>query len=151
MSMDLFKELIPLLNSGNLEAINKLTDEQLKSVAPLIGLKVMSSVRGRNAEIAILSANDVNEGFFEMTDHPKLQLMMLSLCASRGLNYYPGNFKKDPLAEFIRGFYPHWKNDEIRMLIDISSKEELIQLGNDHAVQGKNLKKWNKAIKERKG
>jgi len=148
--MDLFKELIPLLKSGNLAAINELSEEELKKIAPLIGMKVLSAVRGRNAAAAITNTNRVNNGFFELGAHPKLQLMLLATDTQAGANYYPGNIKKDALAEFVHGFYPHWKPDEVQMLINMSSKHELEELAEDFAVQGKDLAAWKKALKERK-
>ena len=146
--MDLFKELIPMLNASGFSKIHDISDAEMKKVSPFIGMKVMSAVKGHHAGDALYLVNELtNHGFHDLTDHPKLQLMILSACATPGYNYYPGTRKKDKLTEMIRGFYPHWKNDEIQMMIDISSKEELNEMAADFAVQGKELKEWNKAVK----
>lgn len=149
--MDLFKELLPLLKSGKFEDILKISDADMKKISPLIALKLMSSVKGKHAADALIINNEfINEGFYEMSDHPKLQLMMLMAMRTSGRNYYPGNYKKDPFATQIQKFFPHWKADEVKMYMDISTKEELLELGMDRGLQSKEMKAWKKIVTERK-
>lgn len=148
--MDLFKELIPLLGKGDHRLIAKLTDEQVKAISTFVALKVMSATKGNEAEYSILAVNEVvNKGFWEMTDHPRLQLMLLCLCATKQKwKYFPGNLKSDnKVFKYLRTCYPHFKDDEILMVMELSNREELIELALDFGMQDKEMKQWKKDLK----
>lgn len=148
--MDLFKELLPILQSGTFQDILDISDADLKKISPLIALKMMASVKGKNAQDALLLYNEIaNEGFFELRDHPRLQLMLLMTLRQQGRNYFAGTHKKDTVSETIQKFYPHLKKDEIDMLINMSSKEEIIDLGSQFGMQDKELKEWKKNVEQR--
>lgn len=148
--MDLFNELMPLLSKGDPSLINDMTDEQVKSVATFVALKMMSGGKGNSAEYSILAVNEVaNKGWWEYKDHPRLQLMLLCLCATPGKwKYFPGNLKSDnKVFKYIRTCYPHFKDDEINMVIELSTKDDLIQLAQDFGMQDKEMKQWKKDLK----
>jgi len=146
--VDLWNEILPMLDSGDLDRINGLTTEQINMISPFMCLKAMSGVKSRYAVVALLSVNTiVNRGFWTFTKHPKLQLMLLSLCNPEpSKHYFPGARKKNPVFDQIQIWYPTWKEDEVKMLIDISSKDELLRMGLDHGMQDKEYKEWKKNV-----
>lgn len=156
--IDLFRELMPLLDKADLQTIAELDDDTIKRMSPYIALKVMSAVSNNvdSARHAILAINEVvNKEFHNMGKHPKLQLMLISQCSvskvpgfkGRVSHYFPGKESGDKLFNQIREWYPHWKDDEIKMLLKISSKNELIQLALDHGFQDGAVKEWTKWLK----
>ncbi len=164
--IDLFKELMPMLDKANLRSIAELPDDMIKRMSPYIALKIMSAVDNRatynratdaEAEYAILAVNEVvNKKFHNMGQHPKLQLMLISQASivkspgyksGRISHYFPGKLIGDNIFKQINTWYPHWKEDEVKMFMRISSKEELIQLAMDYGMQDSQLKEWKKWLK----
>ena len=147
--MDLFKEAIPFINSGEFQIIAKMSDEEIKQFAPYVILKFMSATKGKEELFSIIAVNEVvNKLFWELNDHPKLQLMLLSLCATKSkYKYFPGKLKNDKIFKQIQKFYPLWKTDEVNMYIHVSTKESFLDLAMSFGMQDKDLKEWKKEIK----
>ena len=153
--MDLFKEVLPAIDKGDTRWVENLSDAELKEVAPFVVMKFMSASNTKGMEdYHILAVNEiVNKRFWELNEHKELQMLLLAICGTgkRQYHYFPGASKTDgKLFKFFHKIHPLWKMDEIEMFIELSTKEELIQIGKDSGMQDKDLKLFKKDVNKYK-
>jgi hypothetical protein len=110
-------------------------------------MRYASSVQGKNAAQYIFMVNElVNKNFSDVSKHPELQWLLMSAVGSGKVEYHPyvkppnSRKKKDKITEFLSDLYPHLKNDEIALLIDLNSKQQLMQLAEAHGYDDKSIK-----------
>jgi hypothetical protein len=131
----------------NREFYNNLTDEQKRKFSPYLMIRWGSSVQGDRdlQEFYLISTNErLNKHFFSVStsQHKKLQWLLAST-VSPGMGVKTHNWippkKKEPGAGTMRKqlleLFPHLKDDDIELLAQITTKQELDQylkdLGND--------------------
>lgn len=150
MSKDLFKEVLPKLDAKDIDWVLSLSEDDLKSIAPLITMKFMSGST-KNAAYNIIATNEVvNKGFWELYGYKDLQLMLLCLCGSgkKEYHYFPGKLiANNEVFEFVSSCFPLWKDEDIEQYIELSSAEDIYELAKDHGLQDNELKKLKKELK----
>ena len=111
---------------------DSLTDDERKKFSTYLMLKWGANVEGSPElqEWYLRVVNDrVNLNFFDLGKHPKLQWLLCST-VSPGLGtkrHYWLTAKKagsgNKLYKFIEKQYPHLKQDEIELMLEINSKD----------------------------
>ena len=115
---------------------DSLTDEERKKFSPYLMIRWGSSVGG-SADLQayyVMSANErLNKHFFDVntTQHKKLQwLMATTVSPDMGVQYHSWIAPKKKTTNnksmnFLRDQYPHLKEDDIKLLSDLNSQDEL--------------------------
>ena len=130
---------------------DSLTDEEKKKFSPYLMLRYSASVEGSpdmQAYYLMVTNERVNKNFFDIStaQHKKFQWLMCT-SVSPGLgtqkHYWLGTKKsnKDNKAiKFLTELYPHLKPDDIELLADLNSKDDLKNLAREHGWDDKRIK-----------
>lgn len=127
---------------------DSLTDEERKKFSTYLMLKWGANVEG-SAELQewyLRVHNDrVNLNFFDLGRHPKLQ-WLLCTTVSPGLgakkHYWisrKGN-STNKAYKFVERQYPHLKDDEIELLLQLISKDDLREFAREMGWDDKQIK-----------
>jgi hypothetical protein len=130
------------LDAKNRDFYDELTVEERKKFSTFLMVRWGSAVDGSREiqEYYVQSVNHyLNKHFFTMHRHPKLQWLMAT-AASPGMGAMRHNWiapkKKEAGASAIkkqlRELYPHFKDDEIDLMAELTDKKELAQLQRAH-------------------
>ena len=130
------------LDSKNRDFYDELTAEERKKFSTFLMIRWGSTVSGSQElqEYYVQSVNHyLNKHFFTMHRHPKLQWLMAT-AASPGMGAMRHNWiapkKKEVGASAIkkqlRELYPHFKDDEIDLMAELTDKKEIAQLQRAH-------------------
>lgn len=145
--------VLPAIDRKNRSFYDKLSQEERKAMSLFLLNRYASSVNaGPDLEMYwLLSTNRrVNNGFFELNQHPKLQWLLLTT-ASPGV----GTVRHEWIAfkqkragsktlKFLEDLYPTMKADELAMLDQLCTREDLKQLARDHGWEEKEIKQMFK-------
>ncbi len=141
------KDVMSALDKKDRGWYNRLSVEQKKAFSAWMMMRYCSSVQGKDAAHYIYMTNElVNKDFMEVSKHPELQWLLLSACGIGKIQFHPylkppnARKKKDKVSNFIADLYPHIKNDEIELMLQINSKEELKELAEAHGYDDKSIK-----------
>ena len=141
------KDVMLAIDKKDRTFYNRLTDEQKKAFSAWMMMRYCSSVQGRHAEDYIYLTNElVNFQFMEVSKHPELQWLLLSLCGSGKVQFHPylkppnARKKKDKVFEFVYAIYPHMKSADITQFIELNDKHDLKQLAKAHGYDDKTIK-----------
>ena len=123
---------------------NRLTDEQKSAFSAWMMMRYCSSVQGREAANYIYLTNElVNHQFMEVSKHPELQWLLFSACGAGKVQFHPyvkppnARKKKNKIFEFVSDLNPHMKAEDINLLIEFNTKEELKELAEAHGYDDK--------------
>jgi len=130
------------LDAKNRDFYDELTPEERRKFSTFLMVRWGSAVDGSREiqEYYVQSTNHyLNKHFFTMHRHPKLQWLMAT-AASPGMGAQRHNWiapkKKEAGASAIkkqlRELYPHFKDDEIDLMAELTDKKELAQLQRAH-------------------
>lgn len=130
------------LDAKNRDFYDELTVEERKKFSTFLMVRWGSAVDGSREiqEYYVQSVNHyLNKHFFTMHRHPKLQWLMAT-AASPGMGAMRHNWiapkKKEAGASAIkkqlRELYPHFKDDEIDLMAELTDKKEIAQLQRAH-------------------
>jgi hypothetical protein len=130
------------LDAKNRDFYDELTAEERRKFSTFLMVRWGSAVDGSQEiqEYYVQSVNHyLNKHFFTMHRHPKLQWLMAT-AASPGMGAQRHNWiapkKKEAGASAIkkqlRELYPHFKDDEIDLMAELTDKKELAQLQRAH-------------------
>jgi hypothetical protein len=130
------------LDAKNRDFYDELTPEERKKFSTFLMVRWGSAVDGSREiqEYYVQSTNHyLNKHFFTMHRHPKLQWLMAT-AASPGMGAMRHNWiapkKKEAGASAIkkqlRELYPHFKDDEIDLMAELTDKKEIAQLQRAH-------------------
>ena len=130
------------LDAKNRDFYDELTPEERKKFSTFLMVRWGSAVDGSKEiqEYYVQSVNHyLNKHFFTMHRHPKLQWLMAT-AASPGMGAMRHNWiapkKKEAGASAIkkqlRELYPHFKDDEIDLMAELTDKKEIAQLQRAH-------------------
>jgi hypothetical protein len=131
---------------------NKLTDAELKEFSGFMMIRWGATVQGSPDLQAyyLMSTNEkLNKNFFDIStkDHEKLHwLMATTVSPGMGIHYHPwlGLPKKttdNKSVKFLRDLYPHLKDDDLKLMSELNSKEELKEYARDLGWTDKDIKK----------
>ena len=139
--LDIINEMRQL-DAKNRDFYDELTPEERKKFSTFLMVRWGSDVNGSREiqEYYVQSVNHyLNKHFFTMHRHPKLQWLMAT-AASPGMGAMRHNWiapkKKEAGASAIkkqlRELYPHFKDDEIDLMAELTDKKEIAQLQRAH-------------------
>jgi len=138
------KDVMAAIDKKDRGFYNRLTDEQKKAFSAWMMMRYCSSVQGREAANYIYLTNElVNHQFMEVSKHPELQWLLLSACGAGKVQFHPyvkppnARKKKNKIFEFVSDLNPHMKAEDINLLIDFNTKEELKELAEAHGYDDK--------------
>lgn len=130
------KSEMTALDRKNRAFYDSLTDEEKKKFSPYLMIRYGSTVSG-NADLQcyyVMSCNErLNKHFFDINtaQHKKLQwLMATTISPGMGNQYHQWIApRKKPTdnknMNFLRDLHPHLKEDDIRLLSELNSKDDL--------------------------
>jgi hypothetical protein len=131
--------------------LDSMTQEEQKKFSPFLMIRWGSVVDGDPTLQAyyLMSVNErLNKNFFEIntTSHKKLQWLMATT-VSPGMGKQKHTWlaagKKEnnsKACKLLREIYPLRKEDEIELLAEITTKDQLKQLAQDHGWDDKQIK-----------
>ena len=118
-----------------------LTPEEKKKFSNYLMIRWGSAVEGPRdlQEYYVIAANErLNKHFFDVSKHPKLQwLMATSVSPDLGVQRHPWIAPKKKQAglsakrKALVAMYPHYKDDEIEVMMQIVSDKEIKQYAKD--------------------
>jgi len=141
-------------DSKDRDFYDSLTNEEQKKFSPFLMIRWGSAVEGNSDLQAyyLMSCNDrLNKNFFDIntTQHKKLQwLLATTVSPGMGKQYHKwlAAKKKDSAnnksEKFLREVYPHMKDNEISLLAEINTKDELKQLARSQGWDDKKIKEY---------
>jgi len=140
------KDVMKAIDKKDRTFYNSLNDDQKKAFSAWMMMRYASSVQGRNAEHYILMVNElVNKEFSSLSKHPELQWLLLSSCGSGKVEFHPyikppnARKKKDAVKTELSKIYPTVKNDELDLLVNLNTKQELKELFQIHGYDDKSI------------
>jgi hypothetical protein len=130
------------LDAKNRDFYDELTPEEHRKFSTFLMVRWGSAVDGNREiqEYYVQSVNHyLNKHFFTMHRHPKLQWLMAT-AASPGMGVMRHNWiapkKKEAgagaIKKQLRELYPHFKDDEIDLMAELTDKKEIAQLQRAH-------------------
>lgn len=130
------KSEMTALDRKNRGFYDSLTDEEKKKFSPYLMIRYGSAVSGPADLQAyyLMSTNEnLNKHFFDINtaQHKKLQwLMATTISPSMGNQFHQWIAPKKKTTDnknmnFLRDLHPHLKEDEIRLLSELNTKDDL--------------------------
>lgn len=128
-----------------------LTEDEKKKFSPFLMIRWGSTVEG-DADLQayyLMSANErINKHFFDIstTQHKKFHwLLATTVSPGMGKQYHKwlaGTKKENTnkASKFLREMYPTAKSDEIQLMIELNSTDDLKQLARAHGWDDKKIK-----------
>jgi len=123
-----------------------LSDEHKKKWSSWLFLRYASSVNGKSRDDALLNTNEfVNKHYVDLYKHDELMWKLFCLTGSGKKEFHqwikaPNSKKKtDKVSEFVSEVYPHLKNDEVELFMEINDENEIRQLALDLGKSEKEL------------
>lgn len=127
-----------------------LTDEERKKFSTYLMIRWGSSVQGSTElqQYYLLSCNEnLNKHFFDLAQHPELQWLGATT-VSPGMGTFRHDWIKqkkrqgsnNKAVKFLRQIYPEYKEDELELLAQINSTEDLKQLAREHGWNDRQIK-----------
>ena len=141
------KEVMAAVDKRDSGWYDRLDTEKKKAFSAWMLMRYASSAQGRNAAHYIFMVNElVNTNFVEMSKHPELQWKLIAACGSGKVEFHPyikppnARKRKDPISDFLSDCYPHLKPDEIELLVEMNTTDELRTLAQEHGYDDKTIK-----------
>jgi hypothetical protein len=131
----------------NRDFYDDLTEDEKKKFSPFLMIRWGATVEG-DADLQayyLISANErINKHFFDIstTQHKKLH-WLLATTVSPGLGKQLAGNKKEnttKASRFLREIYPTAKSDEIQLMVELNSADDLKQLARAHGWDDKRIK-----------
>ena len=163
--LDMFKEVLPALDSKNFKYYSNLTEDEKKELGLWLVMRWMTSARSNDYQpyYLMMVNNVVNYNFsllspkksLDKQGHPELQWMLLCLCGGfKNINrdFIPvgKGAVKDKLDEHLSKFYPNLSDYELELLKKLNSKSEIIQFFKDNGYSDSDIKQFDQEKKSKK-
>lgn len=139
------------LDAKNRDFFDNLSPEEQKKFSPFLMIRWGSAVKG-SAELQeyyLRRTNDeLNKNFFDIstTEHKKFQwLMATTISPGMGKQYHewiaPRKKNSNNKAlKFFRELYPHLKESDLELLVQLNTKDDIKQLARNHGWDDKRIK-----------
>ena len=148
------KEVLGAIDYGSKELWDELNDDQKKSVSFFILNRMCSFVKGQREEqeLAVLKTNEYyNKNFFDIPvskdrDHRKLLWQLACMSGNTGkVEYHPWvklnkKVQANDRTKLIQQLCPGLGSEDINLLEQISTKDELIELARENGIDPPKLK-----------
>ena len=140
--VDLFKDMIPAVDTGTKELWDAITEDGQKEIkGDLWNLnRYISSVKTSNRELQehyLLTVNEYyNKNWAPISKHPKLQWLSLCICRhpdnkTEFHEWIPLKKEKNKKEEFLADLFPNMKRSDIETLAAITADKEIKQYCQD--------------------
>lgn len=153
---DLFGDILPALDRRDIKYYSTLNAEQKKDVSIWTLTRWMSSI-ANGAEDQLYTVNEVvnkdsnifssrkSENALETNRHKELQWMLLAISGTgkREKHIWPGapkGVRKSALVEALLTFYPSLKDDDIELLLQINTQQDLEKFFKENGYDDKSIK-----------
>lgn len=140
------------MDTCNMSFYKNLSDEHKKEISLWVLMRFMSSSQSI-PEHHLMMVNDlVNHNFSNLTKHPELQWKLLALCGTGRKQFHPWiappkGVKKNKVEAAIIERYPLLKDDELELLLQINTQEELEAFFRENGMDDKSIKELFKDAK----
>ena len=141
------KDILAAIDMGARNVWDELSEDERKQVSFWLLNRYVSGVSGNREkqELAIFKTNEYyNKNYMSVSKEQKLMWQLLCLSGNTGkIEYHPWiGFKKktgnnNKATKLLEQIYPHLKNDEVELLVRISTNKELKQLAEEHEIDFK--------------
>lgn len=140
------------LNQKNRNFVDELTEDERKKFSTFLMMKYSANVEGSAdlQEWYLRASNErVNQNFFDLSHHAKLQ-WLLCTTVSPGMgqqrHYWLSSKKKESTTnaksiKFLSKLYPSMKVDEIELLAEINSLDQIKNMAKDLGMSDQDIKK----------
>ena len=130
---------------------DNLTEEERKKFSPYLMMRYSASVEGHPDMQTwhLMATNErVNKNFFDVstTQHKKFQWLMCTT-VSPGLgsqrHYWLGTKKSEKnnkAIKFLTELYPHLKSDDIELMAELNTQQDLKDLARQHGWDDKKIR-----------
>lgn len=143
-------EVLAAIDNKQRDYYKNLTDEDKKGIAPYVLQRFLSSVKG-GLDIQmywLMAINQrVNVGLFELNKHPDLQWKLMTSCSpGMGKQFHPwialpkANTENNKVLKFLSTVYPTTKLDELRILAELNTVDELKLLAEQQGYSDSEIK-----------
>jgi hypothetical protein len=153
---DLFRDVLPALDSQDKKYYSTLTDAQKKDISIWLLTRYMSAAGSHyagqlytvnetvNKRSSFLTSNKT-ENSLTTGRHKELQWMLLAITGTgrrerHKLPATPRGIKKTPLVEVLISRYPLMKDDDIELLLELNTNEEMKSFLKDNGFDDKTIK-----------
>jgi hypothetical protein len=141
------KEVMAAVDKRDSDWYDRLDPDQKKAFSSWMMMRYASSVQGRNAAHYIFMVNElVNTNFADIGKHPELQWKLMAACGTGKVEFHPyikppnARKRKDPVSDFLSDIYPHLKADEIELMVNMNTTDDLRMLAQEHGYDDKTIK-----------
>ena len=140
------KSVMTALDKKDRDFYNHQNEQEQKSISMWLMMRYASSAQGAFAPHYLIMINElVNKNFSDVSKHPELQWLLMTAAGTGKTQYHPylkpprGQKKRDKISELIMKIYPSIKSDEIELLRQINTLDELTQLAKDNGATDKEI------------
>ena len=141
------KDIMAAVDRKDYEYYSRLTDEQRKSLNLWMTQRYASSVQGKYAGHYLVMINEImNTNWSDISKHPELQWKLMCLAGVGKSQFHPfvkvpkAKRKKDKVEEMVREIFPLAKTDEVELLMNMNTKDDLKVLAEIHGFDDKSIK-----------
>lgn len=149
--------VLEAIDKNNKKFYSNLTEEERKAFVPKVIMRWLSTVSDNNPnkEYYLLATNDlVNIGFWELTKHPELQYLLMTISGIGKKQYHQwisakNTSSKTPKADaFLKTIYPVCNQEEFDILKSQYSNDDILQLALASGIDDKSVKEIKDEIKK---
>jgi hypothetical protein len=147
--LDMFR-VLDALDQCDFEFYSRLSPEDKEGFEPWLTMRWASSTLTYPDHYIMMVNEFVNVDFSAFKNHPEMQWKLMALCgAGRKLPKYKGHKwipvpkkkkTKSGLASHISRLKPHFKDDEVKLFIEVNSEEEIADYFRDAGYDDKEIK-----------
>ncbi len=141
------KDIMAAVDRKDYGYYERLTDEQRKSLNLWMTQRYASSVQGKYAGHYLVMINEfMNTNWSDISKHPELQWKLMCLAGVGKSQFHPfikvpkAKRKKDKVEEMVREIFPLAKTDEVELLMNMNTKDDLKVLAEIHGFDDKSIK-----------
>lgn len=141
------KDILRAIDKKDRDWYNRLPEDKKKTFNAWLLMRYVSTVQGKHNKHYLYFTNLlVNQYFTESSKHPELQWLLLTAVGTGKLETHgylkppTSRKKKDKVSLFLQDLYPHMKPDEIALLQQLNTRDEIKQLAQDNGLDDKQIK-----------
>lgn len=139
------------LDAKNRDFFDHLSPEEQKKFSPFLMIRWGSAVKGSPElqEYYLRRTNDeLNKNFSDIStaEHKKFQwLMATTISPGMGKQYHEWiaprkKTSNNKVLKFLREIYPHLKESDLELLVQLNTKDDIKQLARNHGWDDKRIK-----------
>jgi hypothetical protein len=141
------KDMLRAIDKKDRAWYNNLSAEEQKSFNAWLLMRYVSTVQGKSEKHYLYFTNLlVNQNFSDSSKHPELMWLLLTAAGSGRVethNYIKpptSRKKRDRVSVFLLSVYPHLKHDEIALIQELNTTDDLRQLAKNHGFDDEKIR-----------